>query len=72
MKQYVLTTQLLGRLKYHDKQREDLAQKNRKNPLLQCMLCRKDIVVGDVLVRRNSTKHSKRYHLECAKKVNLI
>ena len=72
MKQYVLTSQLLGRLKFHEKQREDLAQKNRKNPLLQCMLCRKDIVVGDVLVGRNSTKHSKRYHLKCAKKVNLI
>ena len=72
MKQYVVTSQLLGQLKFHDKQRQESSQRDRKNPLLQCMLCRKDIVIGDVLVGRNSTKHSKRYHLECAKKVNLI
>ena len=72
MKQYVLTSQLLGRLKSYDKQRLESSQRDRKNPLLQCMLCRKDIVVGDVLVGRNSTKHYKRYHLKCAKKVNLI
>jgi hypothetical protein len=72
MKQYVLTAQILGRLKYRESKRTELVQGAFKNPLLQCMSCRTDVVVGDVLVGTKGTNHSKRYHLECARKLNII
>lgn len=66
---YKLTSQILGRLKTAESRRDDV---NYKNPALQCMLCRKDIKVGDILVGTKGTNHSKRYHQACARKINYI
>jgi len=64
---YKLTPQIIGRLKTMEKRRPDWS---RKNPALQCMLCRKDLQVGDILTGSRGNNHTKRYHQDCAKKIN--
>jgi len=64
---YKLTPQLLGKLKTVESRRPDWS---RKNPTLQCMLCRNVLVVGDVLTGARNSSHAKRYHQDCAKKIN--
>ena len=71
MRQYVLTAPVLGRLKYYESKRTE-NQNTYRNPLLQCNKCRKDLVVGDQLVGSRNQSNSKRYHLDCAKRLNIV
>lgn len=70
--QYKLTPAILGRLRTREAERLDGSHSGYKNPILQCMKCRKDLKLGDTLIAPNNSAHSKRYHLRCAKKINLI
>lgn len=72
LKRYILTTQILGRLKERESQRGLDTNGKFKNPILQCMQCREDVKVGDELISPRNSANSKRYHVECAKKVNII
>ena len=72
LKQYILTPQIMGRLKDRESKRGEYQNGKYKNPILQCMQCRKDIKIGDHLVAPRNSANSKRYHLKCAKQVNLI
>jgi hypothetical protein len=66
---YVLNTQILGRLKYRKKKNEDV---KHKNPVLDCMYCRKELKLGEKIYSISRTNHGKRYHYKCAQMVNII
>jgi len=70
--QYILTKAVLGRLRTREAKRLEGIQKRYKNPILQCKKCDEDLKVGDVLIAPKNSANSKRYHLRCAKQLNLI
>lgn len=71
-KDYILSSQQFSFLEKKQEDREYFKDNRKKNPLLMCKYCRASFSVGDRIIGFSSTGHSKRYHYNCAKKVNVI
>lgn len=71
-KDYILSLQQISFLEKKQEDREYFKDNKKKNPLLMCKYCGIDFSVGDRIIGFSSTAHSKRYHYNCAKKVNVI
>lgn len=75
--EYILTTNILGKLKSRNTRRLKLIsisdnQTSKKNSILCCKYCDKELTIGDRIISFGRTSHSKRYHYSCAKMVNIV